>query len=105
MAKETEHSRADLMSTPGVSQERDPATEKYKFQQTMLRVKDPERSLDFYTRILGMTLIAKLPFPSMKFTLYFVAYCDAEKDIPDDPGDRIEQCFSRCAPHMCALLT
>jgi lactoylglutathione lyase len=36
--------------------------------QTMLRVKEPGRSLDFYTRVLGMTLLAKLDFPDMKFT-------------------------------------
>ena len=30
---------------------------------TMLRVKDLERSLDFYTRILGMTVHRKTEYP------------------------------------------
>ena len=91
-------SRKDLQATPGVASERDSATNGFKFQQTMLRIKDPKRSLDFYTRVLGMTLIAKLPFESMKFTLYFLAYTQSADSVADDAKDRIEQCFGRCAP-------
>lgn len=58
------------------------------FQQTMLRVRDPQPSLDFYTRVLGMTLLAKLDFPSMSFTLFFLGYEKVE-DIPEDPAERV----------------
>jgi lactoylglutathione lyase len=65
-----------LLATPGVCAAPDAETQQYIFQQTMLRIKDPSQSLDFYTRVLGMTLICKLDFPEMAFTLYFLAYCD-----------------------------
>jgi lactoylglutathione lyase len=38
----------------GYATTRDEATKDYIFQQTMLRVKDPKVSLDFYSRVLGM---------------------------------------------------
>jgi lactoylglutathione lyase len=41
---------------------------------TMLRVGDLERSLDFYTRILGMKLLRRHEYPEGKFTLAFVGY-------------------------------
>ncbi len=41
---------------------------------TMLRVTDLEKSLDFYTRVLGMRLLRKKDFPEGKFTLAFVGY-------------------------------
>ncbi|MCV2403030.1 lactoylglutathione lyase [Marinomonas sp. C2222] len=50
------------------------ATKDYVMQQTMLRIKDPKVSLDFYENVLGMTLLGKYDFPSMEFTLYFLGY-------------------------------
>ena len=48
--------------------------DKFRFLHTMLRVKDLDRSLDFYTRLLGMKLLRKKDFPSGDFTLAFVGY-------------------------------
>ncbi len=41
---------------------------------TMIRVIDLEKSLDFYTRLLGMTLLRRTDYPSGRFTLAFVGY-------------------------------
>jgi len=41
---------------------------------TMLRVGDLERSLRFYTEVLGMRLLRRNDYPDGKFTLAFVGY-------------------------------
>ena len=43
---------------------------------TMLRVGDLERSIDFYTNVLGMRLLRKTDRPDQKYTLAFVGYGD-----------------------------
>jgi lactoylglutathione lyase len=43
---------------------------------TMLRVTDLERSLAFYTEVLGMQLLRRTDYPEGKFTLAFVGYSD-----------------------------
>ena len=43
---------------------------------TMLRVVDLERSLAFYTEVLGMKLLRRTDYPSGKFTLAFVGFSD-----------------------------
>lgn len=47
-----------------------------RFLHTMIRVKDLDKSLDFYTRLLGMKELRKKDFPSGEFTLAFVGYGD-----------------------------
>lgn len=64
-------------------------------QQTMFRVKDPERSLDFYTKVLGMQLITVGDFPQWGFTVYFVGY-PPEKDlgpVPEDDSKKFAYCM------------
>ncbi len=41
---------------------------------TMLRVGDLERSLAFYTQVMGMTLLRRKDYPGGRFTLAFVGY-------------------------------
>ena len=41
---------------------------------TMLRVGDLQRSVDFYTKILGMKLLRTSDYPDGEFTLAFVGY-------------------------------
>jgi lactoylglutathione lyase len=43
---------------------------------TMIRVGDLERSLRFYTDVLGMRLLRRKDYPDGKFTLAFVGYGD-----------------------------
>lgn len=43
---------------------------------TMLRVGDLDRSLLFYTDVLGMKLLRRKDYPDGKFTLAFVGYQD-----------------------------
>jgi lactoylglutathione lyase len=43
---------------------------------TMLRTGDLDRSIDFYTQVLGMNLLRRKDYPEGKFTLAFVGYGD-----------------------------
>ncbi|MEB3171072.1 MAG: lactoylglutathione lyase [Synechococcaceae cyanobacterium] len=43
---------------------------------TMLRVGDLERSLAFYTEVLGMRLLRRKDYPAGRYTLAFVGYGD-----------------------------
>ncbi len=43
---------------------------------TMLRVGDLDRSIDFYTNVLGMSLLRRKDYPDGRFTLAFLGYGD-----------------------------
>jgi len=45
-----------------------------KFLHTMLRVGDLQRSIDFYTKVLGMNLLTIKDMPEQKYTLAFLGY-------------------------------
>lgn len=48
---------------------------------TMLRVVDLEKSLAFYTGVLGMKLLRRTDYPQGKFTLAFVGFDDESATI------------------------
>ncbi|WP_110684902.1 lactoylglutathione lyase [Salinicola aestuarinus] len=84
------HSEAQVSGVKPVPSE----TQGFVLNHTMLRAKNPEVSLAFYTRVFGMQLLRKLDFPEMQFTLYFLAHADAE-EIPADDGERTAYTFGR----------
>ncbi|MDI3323711.1 lactoylglutathione lyase [Pontibacterium granulatum] len=47
---------------------------------TMLRVTDLQKSISFYTEILGMHLLRRKDFPDGKFTLAFLGYGDESEN-------------------------
>ena len=71
---------------------RDAATAGYIMQQTMVRVKEPKASLDFYCDVLGFNLIMMRSFPQWSFNVYFVAQTDPA-EIPTDEDARWAYCM------------
>ena len=64
------------------------ATQGFVMNQTMLRVRDPEKAVPFYRDILGMTLLDRYDFEGMAFSLYFMGYLGTDESIPEDPAER-----------------
>ena len=49
------------------------------YMHTMMRVKDQEKSVEFYTKHLGMKVIRQSEYPSGRFTNTFLGYDDDPK--------------------------
>lgn len=56
----------------------------FRFAHTMIRVRDLDRTLDFYTRMLGMQVLRQRDYPDGKFTNTFIGYDE------EDTGTVIE---------------
>ncbi|MEA5445344.1 lactoylglutathione lyase [Gammaproteobacteria bacterium AB-CW1] len=80
---------------PGVAAKAPDETLGFRFNHTMLRVKDPEASLAFYSHVLGMRVLRRLDFEEMEFSLYFLARPDPEEAIPEDRAGRTRWTFSQ----------
>ena len=80
---------------PGVSEAVSSQTSGFVLNHSMLRVKDPKVSLDFYTRVMGMQVLRKLDFPEMKFSLYFLHAGVPGESAPEDAGARTAWTFSQ----------
>lgn len=73
-------------------------TKDFIFNQTMIRIRDPQKSIKFYCDVLGMTLLNKFDFPDMKFSLYFLAYQGPDAaPIPTDPLEKAQYVFKQKA--------
>ena len=46
----------------------------HRVMHTMIRVRNLDKSLDFYTRLLGMNLLRRKDYPEGRFSLAFVGY-------------------------------
>lgn len=62
----------------------------YAFNHTMIRVKDPVKSLKFYREVLGMKLFRKHDVEAAKFTLYFLGY-DHDANFKEGELDSTDQ--------------
>jgi lactoylglutathione lyase len=54
----------------------------------MLRVKDPHASIQFYTEMLGMTLVDSFDFPQYQFSLYFLTSLPDGESYTLQPGTK-----------------
>lgn len=64
----------ETSGAPGPAGKAAADTRGFRLLHTMIRVRDLDKSLDFYSRLLGMKVLRRKDFPTGKFTLAFVGY-------------------------------
>ncbi|HEY4090514.1 MAG TPA: lactoylglutathione lyase [Luteibacter sp.] len=79
---------SDLLAMPGVTASPDIPTRRYVFNHTMIRVRDLEVSLDFYTRVLGFTPVYRHVFDEAAFTIVYLVLVSDVETIPKDDETR-----------------
>ena len=70
-------------------------TDGFTFNHTMLRIKDPAKSLAFYRDVLGMTLLHQADFEGAAFSLYFLARLQPGETPPEDATERARWTFAQ----------
>lgn len=70
----------ELLQYNGAAQGAKSKIHGHRFNHTMIRVKDPQKSREFYENVLGMKLLRTLVQESAQFTLYFFGYPSPETD-------------------------
>ena len=60
----------------------------FRLDHMMIRVFDQDKTLDFYTRILGMKILRQTEYPDGRFTNTFIGYRD------EDDGTSIEMTYN-----------
>jgi lactoylglutathione lyase len=70
-------------------------TQGFRLNHTMLRIKDPARSLAFYSQVFGMQVLRRLDFEEMNFSLYFLAKLEESDNVPEEAEARTVWTFSQ----------
>jgi len=77
----------EIVGLPNQTQDNTTDNSTYRFNHSMIRVKDPKVSHKFYTEILGMTQVRARDFEAAKFSLYFYGYPDGQTPVELGPGE------------------
>lgn len=84
----------DTEARPDICVKSDTITQEYVLNHTVLRVRDPKRLLDLYSRVLDMHLLHCLDFKEDRFSLRFLVMTRSE-EISNTAGEYQRYTFGR----------